>query len=339
MALAGGASADAPARGQRGRARRSARRAGEMRDHLRFLLAASDPRYVYFLETRGRGVFLRAAPIDVSRHRPASMLFDRMRATVLTSATLAVDGSFDYVRGRLGVDDADGDARAVGVRLRRAGHALPAAAHAAAQVAATSPTPSAREVRRDPAAHRAAARSCCSPATRCCARCTSWSSRTLPYPVLVQGTAPRSVLLEQFRTHAERRAVRDLVLLAGRGRGRRAAELRDHRQAAVRLAGRSDHRGAHRGDHRRGRRRVRRLPGAAGDPGAAAGPGPADPPSRPTAACWRCSIRGCGRWATAGGSSTRSRRRPITHDLARSRDFSTTDVILGRHEPGCVHWR
>ena len=35
-----------------------------------FLLAAADPRYVYFLETRGRGVFLRAAPIDVSAHRP-----------------------------------------------------------------------------------------------------------------------------------------------------------------------------------------------------------------------------------------------------------------------------
>ena len=29
-----------------------------------------------------------------------------MRATVLTSATLAVDGSFEYVRQRLGIDDA-----------------------------------------------------------------------------------------------------------------------------------------------------------------------------------------------------------------------------------------
>ena len=43
-------------------------------------------------------MFLRAAPIDVSQII-SEMLFDRMRATVLTSATLTVDGSFDYVQG------------------------------------------------------------------------------------------------------------------------------------------------------------------------------------------------------------------------------------------------
>ena len=42
------------------------RRASELRGQLRFLLQASDPDYVYFLEVRGRGVFLRASPIDVS---------------------------------------------------------------------------------------------------------------------------------------------------------------------------------------------------------------------------------------------------------------------------------
>ena len=46
-------------------------------------------------------VFLRAAPIDVSRII-REVLLDRMRATILTSATLSVDGSFDYVRRRLG---------------------------------------------------------------------------------------------------------------------------------------------------------------------------------------------------------------------------------------------
>ena len=40
---------------------------------------------------------------------------------------------------------------------------------------------------------------------------------------------------------AARGAVRHLELLAGRRRRRRGAELRHHRQAAVRLAGRSDH--------------------------------------------------------------------------------------------------
>ena len=47
---------------------------------------------------------------------------------------------------------------------------------------------------------------------------------------------------------AERRAVRHVELLAGRGRDGRSAELRDHRQAAVCVAGRSDYRRADRGD-------------------------------------------------------------------------------------------
>ena len=72
-----------------------ARRAGELRDELRFLLRAGDPAYVYFVEFRGRGVFLRASPIDVSKI-VRELLLDRMRTTVLTSATLTVDGGFDY---------------------------------------------------------------------------------------------------------------------------------------------------------------------------------------------------------------------------------------------------
>ena len=73
------------------------RRAGELRADLRFLLRAADPDYVYYLEARGRGIFLRASPIDVS-HIVRDALFDRLRTTILTSATLAVDGSFEYVK-------------------------------------------------------------------------------------------------------------------------------------------------------------------------------------------------------------------------------------------------
>ena len=69
---------------------------------LRFLLRASDPDYVYCLEVRGRGVFLRASPIDVSSI-VRELLLDRMETTVLTSATLAIEGSFNYMRRRLGV--------------------------------------------------------------------------------------------------------------------------------------------------------------------------------------------------------------------------------------------
>ena len=103
MALAGGGAK--PGQETNEDALSFARRAGEVRDQLKFLLAAADPACVYFLETRGRGVFLRAAPIDVSAIIQ-SQLFARMRATVLTSATLAVGGSFEYLRQRLGIADA-----------------------------------------------------------------------------------------------------------------------------------------------------------------------------------------------------------------------------------------
>jgi ATP-dependent DNA helicase DinG len=78
-------------------------RAQVLAGELGFVLAAEDDGHVYFVETRGRGVFLRATPIDVSE-RLRELLFERTRAAVLTSATLAVDGRFDYVKDRLGLE-------------------------------------------------------------------------------------------------------------------------------------------------------------------------------------------------------------------------------------------
>ncbi|HSB62481.1 MAG TPA: ATP-dependent DNA helicase, partial [Vicinamibacteria bacterium] len=78
-------------------------RAQALGSELAFVLAAEDDGHVYFVETRGRGVFLKATPIDVSE-RLHELLFDRVRAAVLTSATLAVDGGFDYVKDRLGIE-------------------------------------------------------------------------------------------------------------------------------------------------------------------------------------------------------------------------------------------
>jgi ATP-dependent DNA helicase DinG len=79
-----------------------ARRAGELRRELEFLLESEEKTYVYWYERRGRGVFLAATPIDVSeilRER----LFEQFDTVVLTSATLAVGGRFDYLKQRLGV--------------------------------------------------------------------------------------------------------------------------------------------------------------------------------------------------------------------------------------------
>jgi ATP-dependent DNA helicase DinG len=83
-----------------------ASRAQALRDELAFVLEAEDDSHVYFIEARGRGVFLKATPIDVSE-RLQELLFSQVRAAVLTSATLAVDGGFDYLKSRLGIGEAE----------------------------------------------------------------------------------------------------------------------------------------------------------------------------------------------------------------------------------------
>jgi ATP-dependent DNA helicase DinG len=79
-----------------------ARRAAEMRRELEFLLESNEKGYVYWYERRGKGVFLAATPIDVSEIL-REKLFDKFDTVVLTSATLAVGGRFDYLKQRLGV--------------------------------------------------------------------------------------------------------------------------------------------------------------------------------------------------------------------------------------------
>ena len=173
------------------------RRAGELRTDPRFLMRATEPEFVYFLEVRGRGIHLRASPIDVSRI-VREALFSRMRATILTSATLAVDGSFSYLRGRLGIHDAD--------ELRVASE-FDYARQALLYLPRTMPPP------KTPAFAEAAAREVVALVTRSRGRAfvlfTSYAvlrivqrvvEMSLPYPILVQGTAPRSALIEQFRT-------------------------------------------------------------------------------------------------------------------------------------------
>jgi ATP-dependent DNA helicase DinG len=78
------------------------RRIRETRFNLEFIVAGDDRRYVYWVERRGRGVFLRASPIDVSTLLQ-DKLFDRVETVVLTSATLASAGSFDFIKQRLGL--------------------------------------------------------------------------------------------------------------------------------------------------------------------------------------------------------------------------------------------
>jgi ATP-dependent DNA helicase DinG len=152
------------------------------------------------VEGRGRGLFLRAAPIDVSAI-VREVLFDRMQATVLTSATLTSEGSFDYIRGRLGLE------RTPGTRVLQLPSEFDYARQAVLYLPRRMPDP------RSPNFIAAAGRQIIDILKRTEGRAfvlfTSYSAMRavqataedlLPYPVLVQGTAPRSVLLHQFRT-------------------------------------------------------------------------------------------------------------------------------------------
>ena len=82
------------------------RRTVELDRELRFLMEGEDEKYVYWIDRRGKGVFLQATPIEVSEIL-AEHLFDQVDTVVLTSATLAVEEKFDFIRGRLGVSRAE----------------------------------------------------------------------------------------------------------------------------------------------------------------------------------------------------------------------------------------
>ncbi|MFI5178129.1 MAG: ATP-dependent DNA helicase [Vicinamibacterales bacterium] len=173
-----------------------ARRAGALRDELRFLLRGADDEYVYFVEFRGRGVFLRASPIDVSAII-RELLLDRMQTTVLTSATLTVDGTFEYVRSRLGIRHAE--------EIQ-----LPSEFDFARQAILYLPPkmPDPRSDNFSVAAGREVIEILKRTEGRAFVLFTSYATMravqaiaemALSYPILAQGTAPRSQLLNQFR--------------------------------------------------------------------------------------------------------------------------------------------
>jgi ATP-dependent DNA helicase DinG len=172
------------------------RRAGELRDEIRLLLRAGDSDYVYFVEFRGRGVFLRAAPVDVSAI-VRELLLDRMRTTVLTSATLTVDGTFEYIRKRLGIRNA-------------AEICLPSEFDFARQALMYLPPrmPDPRSLDFSIAAGREVVEILKRTRGRAFVLFTSYATMrdvlgiaemALDYPIFAQGSAPRTQLLKQFR--------------------------------------------------------------------------------------------------------------------------------------------
>jgi ATP-dependent DNA helicase DinG len=182
-----------------------ATRANALLSDLDVVLASDDPAFVRYLEARGRSVTLRAAPIEVSRIVRETIIGDRA-ATVLTSATLAVEGGFGYVKARLGLEDAATLQLPSEFDFRR---------QAVLYLPAEMPDP------RSPDFNRAAAWMIAELLDRTRGRAfvlfTSYSAmrdvhalveRRVSWPLLVQGTAPRSSLLRDFR------ATPNAVLLA-----------------------------------------------------------------------------------------------------------------------------
>ena len=195
-----------------------AHRAGELRDELRFILRANEPDYVYFLETRGRGLFLRAAPIDVSAIL-RDVLFDRMKATVLTSATLTVDGTFDFVRSRLGLE------KSGATQFVKLPPEFDYRRQAILYLPRRMPDP--RSVDFTAAAAREIISILEATRGRAFVLFTSYAALRaiqqiaeieLPYPILVQGSAPRIGPARAIPHDAERGPAGNVELLAGGGR-------------------------------------------------------------------------------------------------------------------------
>jgi ATP-dependent DNA helicase DinG len=172
-------------------------RAQALAEETRFLTAAEDDTHVYFVEARGRHAVLKATPIDVAGLL-RDLLFERARAAVLTSATLTVDGGFTYFKERLGLTPTE--------ELR-----LPSPFDYARQAVLYVP-------RRfpEPASPTFAARAAEEIAAllqisqgRAFVLFTSYANlnavaerlaAVVPYPLLMQGEAPKPVLLDLFRS-------------------------------------------------------------------------------------------------------------------------------------------
>jgi ATP-dependent DNA helicase DinG len=175
---------------------RLARRSFEIRQELSFLFESNEKNFVYWYERRNKGVFIAATPIDVSRIL-RERLFETFDTVVLTSATLTVGGRFEYIRQRVGLDHTK--ERSLPPEFDWAHQAL-------------LYTPRTIPDVRNPGFGAAAADEIVNllglSQGRAFCLFTSYSQmkdlfervrNRVDFPLLLQGTAPRSVLLERFK--------------------------------------------------------------------------------------------------------------------------------------------
>ena len=199
----------------------------ELADDLRFLIESRDEAYVYWIERRGRGCFLQATPIDVSSHpRRTPLLQGRHRRPHLRDPGRG---------GQLRFHASAGSACAARANPHRAGH-FDYQKQALLYVPQHLPDP------RSPGFAAAAAeeieRLLELSRGRAFVLFTSYQQMRQVYdrvastssiPTLMQGTGAARRPARGVPRHAPLRPVRDLVVLAGRGRAGRAAQPCYHR--------------------------------------------------------------------------------------------------------------
>jgi ATP-dependent DNA helicase DinG len=172
------------------------RRTSELHEGLRFIMEADDERFVFWVEKRGRGCFLQATPIEVGEI-VSQKLFSKVETAVLTSATLAVAGGFEFTEKRLGLENA---------------RTLVVPGHFDYQKQALLYVPQQLPEPKNPAFTKMAAEEVVRILEHSRGRAfvlfTSYQqmrlvyehvSLAIDYPTLMQGTGPRNALLEEFR--------------------------------------------------------------------------------------------------------------------------------------------
>jgi ATP-dependent DNA helicase DinG len=171
-------------------------RARSLQENLKQYLEGVAEDFVYWIERRNRGVYLQAVPINIS-NLLAEKLFDKVPSTILTSATLSVEGGFDYLIKRLGIPYA-----------RTLNVASPFNFQEQSLLYVPQHLPDPRDANFLKAAAEEIVRILKLSRGRAFVLCTSYQAMRnlhervtyeIDYPVLLQGTAPRSALLEEFK--------------------------------------------------------------------------------------------------------------------------------------------
>jgi ATP-dependent DNA helicase DinG len=172
------------------------RRAKLLRQAIEFWMEGADRTFVYWIERRGRGTYLQATPIDVSQAL-TEKLIDKIDTVILTSATLTVGGDFHFTQSRLGLNDA---------RTLSVESLFDYAEQALLYVPQYLPEPRAAGFTALAAVEVEAILDASH--GRAFVLFTSYSqmrqvyellAERLPFPTMLQGTAPRSVILDRFR--------------------------------------------------------------------------------------------------------------------------------------------